>query len=137
MAPKRKNAELPLKSIWDEVLLSSAVSHPMHRAKIWNHLILSYTAGKIGNDYKLRSHKIEEIPFATWCVPKKQVQRVVEDFSLFTTTVSERSDSAKGDTTKLLVKLQDGHQVETVIMRHAGHATACISSQIGCQMGCR
>ncbi len=137
MAPKRKNAELKLKSIWDESLISTVIVNPTHRAKLWNHLILSNTAGKIGQDYKLRTDTIEQIPFANWCVPKKQAQRVVEEFSLFTTKVSVRSDSSRGDTTKLLVQLQDGHQVETVIMRHVGHATACISSQIGCQMGCR
>lgn len=189
MAPKRKNADLPLKSIWDETLLSGVLTNPQHRAKLWNHLILStrnslspslgyydsecmkqmekddhqqtvlineittercdsgitsstthttnrQQCSKTG--YKLKSRlSLDDIPYHAWNIPKKQAQRIVQEFSLFTTRISERSESARGDTTKLLVELQDGHQVETVIMRHVGHATACISSQIGCQMGCR
>ncbi len=40
-------------------------------------------------------------------------------------------------TTKLLVRLQDGHLVETVVMRYSHRATVCISSQVGCRMACR
>jgi 23S rRNA (adenine2503-C2)-methyltransferase len=87
--------------------------------------------------YKLKPTILAEVPFSRWNIPKKQAQRVVDEYSLFTTKIVERSDSAKGDTTKLLIELQDGHQVETVVMRHVGHATVCVSSQIGCQMGCR
>jgi adenine C2-methylase RlmN of 23S rRNA A2503 and tRNA A37 len=46
-------------------------------------------------------------------------------------------------TIKLLVKLQDDHLVEAVIMRYGGEgrkasnrATLCVSSQVGCKMGC-
>ena len=46
-------------------------------------------------------------------------------------------ESNRGDTAKLLVQLQDGHKVETVVMIHSGHATVCVSSQIGCKMGCK
>mmetsp|Transcript_95516 Transcript_95516/g.273995 ORF Transcript_95516/g.273995 Transcript_95516/m.273995 type:complete len:516 (-) Transcript_95516:65-1612(-) len=44
--------------------------------------------------------------------------------------------SADGSTTKLILELRDGHRVETVIMRHEGRTTVCVSSQVGCQMGC-
>lgn len=39
-------------------------------------------------------------------------------------------------THKFLVRLQDGHDVETVIMHYKGRHTVCVSSQVGCAMGC-
>mmetsp|Transcript_3876 Transcript_3876/g.5600 ORF Transcript_3876/g.5600 Transcript_3876/m.5600 type:complete len:449 (-) Transcript_3876:75-1421(-) len=44
---------------------------------------------------------------------------------------------ASDDTTKLLLKLQDGLEVETVIIPWNGvRSTLCISSQVGCRQGC-
>ena len=39
-------------------------------------------------------------------------------------------------TIKLLVKFKDGHKVETVLMRYKYGNAACVSSQVGCNMGC-
>jgi len=39
--------------------------------------------------------------------------------------------------TKLVFRLCDGMTVETVIIPMAHHHTVCISSQVGCRMGCR
>lgn len=58
-------------------------------------------------------------------------------FALTTSRVARASSSASGDTTKLVVELADGHRVEAVVMRHAkGRTTLCVSSQVGCKMGC-
>ena len=50
--------------------------------------------------------------------------------------------SEDGDTTKLLLKLDDKYSVETVLMQYepkkiGGHprSTICVSTQIGCAMG--
>lgn len=43
---------------------------------------------------------------------------------------------AKDKTEKLLLKLHDGELVECVLMRDPGRRTVCISSQVGCAMGC-
>lgn len=49
----------------------------------------------------------------------------------------ERSlDSSDGLTRKLLVRLRDGETVETVVMGYDNRFTACISTQVGCAMGC-
>ena len=48
----------------------------------------------------------------------------------FTSKVVERAESRRGDTTKLLVELQDGHRIESVVIKHKGHATVCVSSQV-------
>ena len=46
------------------------------------------------------------------------------------------TDSSDGFTRKFLLGLTDGRRVETVKMRFAGRVTACVSSQVGCAMGC-
>ena len=48
------------------------------------------------------------------------------------------ADGGDGMTSKLLVETHDGHQVEAVVIRRHGRATTiCVSSQVGCQMGCQ
>ncbi len=44
--------------------------------------------------------------------------------------------SQDGFTHKLLLRLQDGQTIETVLMRFQGRATVCLSTQAGCAMGC-
>ncbi|MDE3100823.1 MAG: 23S rRNA (adenine(2503)-C(2))-methyltransferase RlmN [Chloroflexota bacterium] len=45
--------------------------------------------------------------------------------------------SADGETRKALLRLHDGHHVETVLMPHHGKRdSVCISSQVGCPMAC-
>jgi len=59
--------------------------------------------------------------------------------------VSECSahDPASGTTHKFVCRLHDGREVETVLIpmgggpQDGGHATVCVSSQVGCKMGCR
>jgi 23S rRNA (adenine2503-C2)-methyltransferase len=41
------------------------------------------------------------------------------------------------DSTKYLFKTKDGHTVETVLIRERDHLTLCVSSQIGCAIGCK
>lgn len=50
--------------------------------------------------------------------------------------VSADLRSGDGRTRKLLLRLADGHEIETVIMGYPGRFTACLSSQVGCAMGC-
>jgi 23S rRNA (adenine2503-C2)-methyltransferase len=44
--------------------------------------------------------------------------------------------SSDGFTRKFLLRLNDGEQIETVLMTFKGRATACVSTQVGCAMGC-
>jgi 23S rRNA (adenine2503-C2)-methyltransferase len=46
------------------------------------------------------------------------------------------TDSSDGFTRKYLLALDDAEKIETVLMRYTGRVTACISSQVGCAMGC-
>src|SRR5437588_4063324 len=47
-----------------------------------------------------------------------------------------RLEADGGLTTKKLYELDGGHSVESVVMRYPRRATLCISSQVGCPIGC-
>ncbi len=47
-----------------------------------------------------------------------------------------KQTSAAGDTAKYLFELQDGNLVESVWMKYHHGNSVCISSQVGCRMGC-
>ena len=64
-------------------------------------------------------------------------ERLPEAFALLTSSVDSVATSGDGTTAKFVVKLQDGHRIESVLMRHdGGRNTLCVSSQVGCKMGC-
>ena len=48
----------------------------------------------------------------------------------------DKIQRSKDGTIKLLVKFSDGLKVETVLMRYSYGNAACVSSQVGCNMGC-
>lgn len=63
-------------------------------------------------------------------------QKLAESFR-FTALVPERElASADRETVKTLFRLPDGLTLETVLMRYTARRTLCISSQVGCAMGC-
>jgi 23S rRNA (adenine2503-C2)-methyltransferase len=46
------------------------------------------------------------------------------------------TDEASDGTVKLLLEMKDGQLVETVVIPAQGRLTQCVSSQVGCAMGC-
>lgn len=72
-------------------------------------------------------------------------------FKVMTTSLSSAADSSDKLTTKLLIRLQNGNLVETVVMRYdpklgmydgkprsgVQRSTLCVSSQVGCKMACK
>jgi len=51
--------------------------------------------------------------------------------------IKKRLVSAHDDTVKYLYELMDGHCIEAVLMRYRHGNSLCISTQVGCRMGCR
>lgn len=125
MAPKRKAEDLKLKSIWDETLVREVMDNEKHRTRMWQWLVLN------------PEKDVCDVPLESWRVKKSASTAIFRDFVKFTSKIVEKNESIRGDTTKLLIELQDGHRVETVVMKHVSYSTVCVSSQIGCQMGCR
>ena len=61
---------------------------------------------------------------------------LAEKYPFTAPEVVRRQESARDGTIKYLWRLADGNCVETVLMRyHYGH-TVCISTEVGCRMGC-
>ena len=69
-------------------------------------------------------------------VPAKVRARLIVEAQLGVLPTALETDSADGFTRKYLLSLADGERIETVLMRYTGRVTACISSQVGCAMGC-
>ncbi|MBT3200687.1 MAG: 23S rRNA (adenine(2503)-C(2))-methyltransferase RlmN [Phycisphaerales bacterium] len=61
---------------------------------------------------------------------------VTDEFSFLTSSVAQQADSSDG-TTKLLLNLSDNCQIETVLIPSEKRATACVSTQAGCAIGCK
>ena len=69
-------------------------------------------------------------------LPKALRQQLSEKFALTVPAVARKQVSAKDGTVKYLWRLGDGHCVESVLMRYHHGNTVCISSEVGCAMGC-
>lgn len=68
-------------------------------------------------------------------LPAKLRAALTANFSIFTSTIVAHQKSKDG-TEKLLLQMHDGHYVECVLMREEDRRTICISTQVGCAMGC-
>ena len=69
-------------------------------------------------------------------LPKTLRSRLAEEFELHRPEIARKQVSAKDGTVKYLWRLRDGHCVESVLMRYHHGNTVCISSEVGCAMGC-
>ena len=61
---------------------------------------------------------------------------LAEHYPLCPPEVVRKQESAKDGTIKYLWRLSDGNCVETVLMRYHYGNTVCISTEVGCRMGC-
>lgn len=68
-------------------------------------------------------------------LPKNLRDLLAADFRLWTTRVALHKTSGDG-TEKLLLELADGEQIECVLLSDGQRRTICISTQVGCAMGC-
>ena len=69
-------------------------------------------------------------------LPKNLRSELSSRFEIKIADLLKRLDSRDGLTTKFLLGLAGGAAVEIVLMRHDYGNSVCISSQVGCQMGC-
>ena len=74
-------------------------------------------------------------PFSEASVLPADLRANLDGLGLSTLTLAEEQTAADG-TTKILLATTDGSYVESVVMRYRDRVTLCISSQIGCPVGC-
>ncbi len=69
-------------------------------------------------------------------VGKSLQESLKAQFSISPLEWVKKERSEDGETTKYLWKLHDGHFVESVLIEAPGRMTVCVSSQVGCPVGC-
>ena len=94
--------------------------NPVHVARLWNYLYVEH-------DTSLD---------AMTDLPPKLRARLNAETTLGVLSTALATDSSDGFTRKYLLGLADAQRIETVLMRYTGRVTACVSSQVGCAMGC-
>ncbi len=93
---------------------------PVHGGKVWRHIFLEGRTDWESID----------------AIPATLVDRLHQATTVGRLPITRETHSTDGFTRKYLLGLKDGHQIETVLMRYSGRVTACVSSQVGCAMGC-
>ena len=69
-------------------------------------------------------------------LPKALRDQLSENYPINAPKVVRKQESQKDGTIKYLWQLSDGNCVETVLMRYNYGNTVCISTEVGCAMGC-
>lgn len=93
---------------------------PVHATRLWKYL---------------HYEGIESVRAAV-DLPSRLRERLIHDAFIPPLSVAAQTDSSDGLTAKFLLELADGQRVETVLMHFRGRVTACLSSQVGCALGC-
>ena len=83
--------------------------------------------------HKLKVSRLDEVTVFS----KKLRERIKDDGYLVWPEIVEIFESRLDSTKKFLLKLEDGQIIETVFMPYEDRNTICISSQVGCKMGCK
>lgn len=79
--------------------------------------------------YRNLSDSITSFPFK-----EKLIERLETDFYIKRLRIVEKLESTGAD--KYLFELEDGNLIETVLMKHEYGYSICVSTQVGCNMGC-
>ena len=70
-------------------------------------------------------------------VPKAIREALSEEYEIFPVIIERVQESALDGTRKYLFKLHDGNLIESVFMRYEHGTSVCVSTQVGCRMGCK
>ena len=118
MEQKRCISSLTLAELTDEL---KALGQPGFRAK----QIFHWVHQKLVTEFSAMTDQ-----------PKTLLAKLEEQFYIAAPKI-ERRQEAKDGTVKYLLRMADGNCIETVVMRYHYGNTVCVSTQVGCRMGCR
>ena len=82
-------------------------------------------------------HEKQARSFSAMTDQPKAFLAALEERFFIETLETERRQQSKDGTVKYLFRLPDGNCIETVLMRYSYGNTVCVSTQVGCRMGCR
>ena len=92
----------------------------------------AYRAGQV---YKWLHEGVKSFDEMT-NISKKLRERLMENYYISNAAIEKKLISAYDDTKKYLFSFGDGEMVESVLMKYHHGYTSCISTQVGCKMGC-
>lgn len=70
-------------------------------------------------------------------IPKSLINKLKENFTISMPEIIEVYKSELDGTEKFLLGFSDGNLIESVLMRYKHGNSICISTQVGCRMGCK
>ena len=70
-------------------------------------------------------------------IPAVLRAKLAEGYYIVTANIKKRLESVIDDTVKYLYEMHDGELVESVLMKYNHGYSLCISTQVGCRMGCK
>ena len=82
--------------------------------------------------YKKNIHSYEEAKN----LPADLRQKLSEKYDVGALTFFEAHGSGNAESQKYLFKTQDGRLLESVLISQSGRRTVCVSTQLGCKIGC-
>lgn len=83
-------------------------------------------------------HKHGAVSFDEMTNISKDLRAKLEkNYDIYTCTIEKKLVSVYDNTVKYLFRLHDGELIESVIMKYKYGYTICVSSQVGCKMGCK
>ena len=94
----------------------------------------AYRAGQL---YRWLHVQLAEGPEEMTNLPAKLKQYLSENYTMTRLQVADRQISRLDGTQKFLFQLPDGETIESVFMKYKFGNSVCVSSQVGCRMGCR
>lgn len=82
-------------------------------------------------------HKVFVTDFSQMSDLSLELRRILDDnFVIFQCSIEKKLISEYDGTIKYLFRLYDGEYIESVLMKYKYGYTVCVSSQVGCRMGC-
>ncbi len=70
-------------------------------------------------------------------ISKEFRSKLEKNYDIYTCAIEKKLVSVYDDTVKYLFRLHDGELIESVVMKYKYGYTICVSSQVGCKMGCK
>ncbi len=70
-------------------------------------------------------------------LPSSLKEKLYNHFTITIPKIVEVFESSIDGTKKMLLQMKDGNLIETVIMKYKHGNSICISTQVGCRMGCK
>lgn len=70
-------------------------------------------------------------------ISKDLREKLKNNYDIYNCTIEKKLVSVYDNTVKYLFSLNDGELIESVVMKYKYGYTICVSSQVGCKMGCK